>query len=313
MANNPLVSIYTLTYNSSATILETLESIKNLTYENIELIISDDASRDNTVEICTKWINENELRFKRVKFLTVERNTGVAENFHRTIRECKGEWFKGIAGDDALFPNSITELIEFVSQHPEAKMIQGRSARYDTYLTEDHLIEEHGSPDDNLNRVSTAKQQFDILLCWACIDAPAVFYHHSVFEIPELQNCGYAGLEDYPRFLRYTKLGNRIYYCDSLICKYRQSATSVQRTSNYGNLITKSYLAFFFEETHKYYHGLDKIARYVVNYHQWVNCYCSSKTTKSVFNFISYPIYWFFYRIQQKNNYKRINNAIKKG
>lgn len=313
MNYDPLVSIYSLTYNSSDTILETLESIKNLTYENIELVVSDDASKDNTVEICSKWIEQNKSRFKRTKLLTVPNNTGIANNFHRAIKECKGEWFKGIAGDDALFPDSITKLIEFTEHHPEAKMILGKSARYDTYLTDDHLIEIHGSSEDNINKVSTARQQYEILLCWPCIDAPAMFYHRSVFDIPELQNCGYAGLEDYPRFLLYTKLGNRIYFCDEVLCKYRQSSKSVQRTNNYNNLITRSYLAHFFEETHNYFHGIEKVARYVVNWHDWVNCYCKSGFLRKVFNIITYPIYWLFYRIQQKKIYQRIDNALKKG
>lgn len=311
--NNPLVSIYTLTYNSSATILETLESVKNLTYENIEYIVSDDASKDNTVEIVSQWLECNKERFKRVKLLTVSENTGVAKNFHRTISECRGEWFKGISGDDALYPDSISKLVAFAKNHPEAKMIQGKSARYDTYLHEDCLIEVYGSFDDNINKVSTAQQQFDIMLCWACVDAPAVFYHHSVFDMPELQNCGYAGLEDYPRFLRYTKTGNRIYFCDTLVCKYRHSATSIQKTTNYNNLITKCYLAHFFEETHHYFHGIEKVARYVVNCFIWVNCYCKNKALKKAFNFCTYPIYWLFYRIQQKKNFKRIENALKKG
>ena len=50
-SKKPLVSIYTLTYNSSKTVLETLESIYLQTYPNIELIVSDDASTDNTLDI----------------------------------------------------------------------------------------------------------------------------------------------------------------------------------------------------------------------------------------------------------------------
>ena len=52
----PLVSVVIITYNSEKTIIETLESIKNQTYKNIELIISDDFSKDNTVEICKQCI-----------------------------------------------------------------------------------------------------------------------------------------------------------------------------------------------------------------------------------------------------------------
>ena len=51
MINNPLVSVVVITYNSASTIIETLDSIREQSYKNIELIISDDCSKDNTVDI----------------------------------------------------------------------------------------------------------------------------------------------------------------------------------------------------------------------------------------------------------------------
>ena len=311
--DTPLVSIYTLTYKSSKTVLDTLESIYALTYPNIELIVSDDASPDNTVEVVKGWVESHKDRFIRVQVLTVEKNTGVAKNQKRAVAACKGEWIKNIAGDDALFPDAIEKLLAYTRKNPDAKMIQAKCARYDTVLDDAHFIEIHGSGDAPIFKVSTAQQQFDILLCWPCIDAPSMFYHRSVFEIPYFQTSGYRGLEDYPWFLGYTRLGNKIFFCDEVVSKYRKSPTSLQLASNHGNLYTKCYLQFFFDETHNYFHGIEKLARYVVNIHMWVNCYCKIEVLRKLFNFFTYPIYWVFYRIQQKKNFKRIENAIKKG
>ncbi len=58
---NPLVSIIVITYNSSKYVLETLESAKAQTYQNIELIVSDDGSTDNTIEICKIWIEKTRI------------------------------------------------------------------------------------------------------------------------------------------------------------------------------------------------------------------------------------------------------------
>lgn len=85
MGNNILVSCTVLSYNSAKTILETLESIKAQTYQNIELIVSDDCSKDNTVELCRQWIAVNKNRFVRVVLLTVKENTGVCANGNRAI------------------------------------------------------------------------------------------------------------------------------------------------------------------------------------------------------------------------------------
>ena len=62
----PLVSINITTYNSSKFIIETLESAKMQTYQNIELIVSDDSSVDNTVELCKKWIEKNKGKHKDI-------------------------------------------------------------------------------------------------------------------------------------------------------------------------------------------------------------------------------------------------------
>ena len=310
--DKPLVSIYTLTYNSSKTIMEAMESVKALQYPNIEYIISDDASKDDTVEICKKWIEANRDRFVDVKLLTVEKNTGVAKNFHRAISAATGEWIKSVSGDDALLPDCLKKLFAYVSQHPEAKMILAQTKRYDTYLDEEHFIDIHGSKDDAINKATTASAQYQILLAWACIDAPAVFYHRSVFDIPELQNCGYAGLEDYPRFLTYTRLGNRIYFCEEPIIKYRKSPTSLQITTNFGNLITRCYIQMYFEETHAYYKGLDSLAHEVFYRYQRVLINASDSRTKyNIIRYTLYPLYWAACRLKTYYDYRRIAKALK--
>jgi len=61
LCKNPLVSIIVLTHNSTKYVIETLNSAKSQTYEDIELIVTDDFSTDNTVEICRQWMHEYNL------------------------------------------------------------------------------------------------------------------------------------------------------------------------------------------------------------------------------------------------------------
>lgn len=120
---NPLISVVIITYNSSKYILETLESIKAQSYKNIELIVSDDCSTDNSVELSTKWINENRDRFTNAKIITTPVNTGISANCNRGLRECTGEWIKILSGDDILLKNSIKDNFNYASEHPEASFI----------------------------------------------------------------------------------------------------------------------------------------------------------------------------------------------
>ena len=77
---SPLVSITVITYNSAKYVIETLESAKAQTYQNIELIISDDHSTDNTVKDCRQWIEKNKEWFIRTVLITIPENTGVPAN-----------------------------------------------------------------------------------------------------------------------------------------------------------------------------------------------------------------------------------------
>jgi alpha-1,3-rhamnosyltransferase len=71
--------------------LETLDSIKAQTYDNIELIISDDYSSDNTVDICREWLSKHKDSFVSVKLITSDKNTGIAPNANRGWYQARGE------------------------------------------------------------------------------------------------------------------------------------------------------------------------------------------------------------------------------
>ena len=79
----PLISIIAITYNSAKYIVELLESAKAQTYSNIELIISDDCSTDDTVAVCNSWIVKNTTLFNKLTLITAEKNTGIAPNVNR--------------------------------------------------------------------------------------------------------------------------------------------------------------------------------------------------------------------------------------
>ncbi len=116
---SPLVSVCVITYNSSTTIIETLESIKKQTYKNIELIISDDFSKDDTVNIVTKWLSENNSFFIQTKLITTEANRGTCGNLNSAIQNSSGEWIKILAGDDLLKEKCIETFVQETVLHPE--------------------------------------------------------------------------------------------------------------------------------------------------------------------------------------------------
>ena len=134
-----LVTVTVGTHNSSQFVVKTLESIYNQTWKDIELIIKDDASTDNTVELCRKWIEKNNNRFIRTEILAVSERKGPAANFNRGIRAAKAEWIKPVAGDDALLPNCIQDNMDYVSKHPETKVLFSQTKVYRNKLSEENF------------------------------------------------------------------------------------------------------------------------------------------------------------------------------
>ena len=107
-----------MTYNAAEFVLETLESVFHQTHPIIELIISDDCSKDNTVELVEQWCSQQRVkeRFTDIKIITVPKNTGIPANFNRCIKASTGEWLKLISGDDAFMPNCIEDNLIHVAK-----------------------------------------------------------------------------------------------------------------------------------------------------------------------------------------------------
>jgi glycosyltransferase involved in cell wall biosynthesis len=103
--NSPLVSICIPSYNSGEFIKQTLDSVLAQTYTNIEVIVTDDVSKDDTVQIA-RSIND-----VRLKVFVNEKNLGVVENWNRSIELAKGEYIKIMGGDDLLDPKCIEEQL----------------------------------------------------------------------------------------------------------------------------------------------------------------------------------------------------------
>lgn len=104
----PLVTIVVVSYNHAKYIVENLNSIKAQTYTNIELIVADDASNDNSIEVFDNWLDVNNYSAKK-NYHT--QNTGLATILNECIDNAAGKYIKLIAADDYLHPESIEKCV----------------------------------------------------------------------------------------------------------------------------------------------------------------------------------------------------------
>lgn len=232
MKTNPtaLVSIVVITYYSAEYVLETLDSIYAQTYPNIELIIADDASQDQTIALCEKWLAENSARFVKAKLIKVEQNTGTAGNCNRGVVQSSGEWIKIIAGDDCLEEKIIAEYIDFVDKNPEAKCVYANVNIYDNIFNEKYLLPQRNLRDLAINQPDvTANEQFHLLLRSNPVWASTIMTRKDILLQIGMFNEKYAIFEDRPMLLELTRNGHKIYYLDIVGAKYRRHTESVQK------------------------------------------------------------------------------------
>ncbi len=233
----PLVSIIVATFNSAQFVIETLESAKAQTYQSIELVVSDDCSSDNTVELCRNWIVQNKDRFVNTQLITVPENTGVSANCNRCINTAKSDWIKFIAGDDILLPNCIADNMEFVKQNPIAKAVFSDVLLYQNDFKEENFLHTiPGSfPMNIMNPNFTARDQYNLLLISDRITfTPSVFLRRQAL----LDVGGYDEsnklIEDYPMWLKLTKAGNKMYFFQQSTVGYRRHQAAANNLSEYG-------------------------------------------------------------------------------
>lgn len=105
-SQKPLISIAMTTYNGEKYISEQIDSILNQTYKNIEIIICDDCSTDNTINI----LKEYEKKYNNIKIYLNESNIGLNNNFEKAIRYCNGEYI-AISDQDDIWNENKLELL----------------------------------------------------------------------------------------------------------------------------------------------------------------------------------------------------------
>lgn len=107
------VSIIMGIYNCEDTLSESIDSIVNQTYENWELILCDDASTDNTLEVALKYSKRND----KIKVIKNKENRGLAYSLNKCIKYSDGEFIARHDGDDICYLNRIEKQVEFIKKN----------------------------------------------------------------------------------------------------------------------------------------------------------------------------------------------------
>lgn len=210
----PLVSIVTPSYNQGEFIKETIESVLNQDYPNIEYLVMDGGSNDNTVEILKSY-------GERIQWVS-EKDAGQADAVNKGIRRAKGQIIGWLNSDDTYLDGAVTKIVDYLKAHPDTDMVYGEGYYTDKegHITERYLTEKY-------NRGRLAEQ------CIVC--QPTVFFTKEIVEKIGMLDIEHQLSMDYELWMRMAKHGKVAYIPDYIATSrmYEENKTLSRRKEVY--------------------------------------------------------------------------------
>lgn len=236
--SKPLVSVVIPCYNHEDFVQASIQSVINQTYENIELIIIDDGSKDGSFAKIEEMTKLCEQRFVNFEFRS-RPNKGLSATLNEAIEWCQGEYYSGIASDDVILSHKLKVQVEFLNSHHNVLAVFGGV--------------QHIDENDKIIATSLSKSRYYDFkrIIMHKFDLPAVT---QLIRLQALKETGgYDSsiiLEDWYMWLKLTKHGS-IYYMSEIFALYRQHDNNISKDSEKMKQGRLDVLSFFKDS--KYY------------------------------------------------------------
>ncbi len=234
-ADIPLVSVIIPAYNAEAFISRTLKSVLSQTYENIEVLVVDDGSKDRTAEIVEYFAEED----SRV-ILLKQQNAGVAAARNLAIEKSTGEYIAPLDADDIWYPDKLDKQVQCILKGGASV---GLVYAWSLFIDEEDTIIGQYAPCDYLNIHSVEGEVYPAMLFKNFIgNASAPLIRRSCFEQLGGYNCelkqqNAQGCEDWDIYLRIAEC-YQFRVVPEFLIGYRQVSVSM---SNSCKTMAKSY------------------------------------------------------------------------
>lgn len=229
MTNKPLVSIIIPCYNHESFLDDCLNSIINQSYSNIELLICDDCSTDNSYNKILDCKEALEKRFNNVVIFKNETNLGVTKNINRMLSVANGEYIKILASDDALLPEAVEKFVIFAEENKDYSVFVSNGLKvpeeqhYPNFDSREHIYNEEPdfSNDGFMERMARCNPVF----------APGAFVRKSVYDKFGLYDENIK-IEDLEFWLRLLDKGVKFFFVNEILIYYRINQNSMSSMVN---------------------------------------------------------------------------------
>lgn len=163
MSQFPLVTIITPAYNRATLVAETIESVLSQDYPNLEYIVLDDGSADETLEVIKRY--DGRIRWES------HPNMGETRTVNKGFELAQGEIIGVVNSDDPLLPGAVSKLVATLVEHPEVMVV------YPDWV----IINERGEAQQNMSSPDFSSAA-DMIRRHHCLPGPGAFFHRSVPE-----------------------------------------------------------------------------------------------------------------------------------
>jgi len=222
MCNSPLVSIVAVCYNHEEYVVETLNSIVDQTYANIQLIIMEDYSSDNSVQVIKDWIKVKNVE---CTFIPHKENRGLCKTLNEALTYVNGEYYQAISCDDVLMHDKISKQVSIFKKYPDIAVVSSNMKKIDSAS---NILDNNGNNSNSVCGLRKANELFKILLLGCIIEAPTVLIKKSYLPNANVYDENLIS-EDWDLWLKLA-LNYDFYIMEEALVKYRILPTSLSST-----------------------------------------------------------------------------------
>ncbi|BAY31379.1 glycosyl transferase family protein [Nostoc carneum NIES-2107] len=211
------ISVCIPTYNRVNLLPYAIESVINQSYQDFELIVCDDGSRDGTSELMSQYTDN------RIKYIRHQQNIGKSNNMRSGFNAASGEYFIKFDDDDRLTPDFLARTVTIFEQNPEIDFVGT-----DHWIIDINNVRNDEMTQENSRRWGRKKlatgivdNLLEVVFIYQSFQVGATLFRHQTlqelgFMLPNIQNC-----EDNDLFVRLALAGKKGYYLPELLMEYR--------------------------------------------------------------------------------------------
>lgn len=232
----PLVSICIPLYNHEKFILKLLDSIIEDTYENKEIVLINDGSKDSSDKVVNEWIKKNKEDIN-IKYISRE-NQGLSKTINQLINESKGKYLVFSASDDYLINNTIEKRVKILEKNSNKLMLIADAIVVDennNKIYESGNFELHGGRKENYFTDEGLKNE--VLFNWSVVGSVYMF-DREIYNILGRYDSDMI-LEDYDYAVRAVSK-NLLIYLDEKVAAYRLHSNNTVNSKDSGIKFSES-------------------------------------------------------------------------